>query len=149
MKVSGGGSGQYRNKGGDNSIQEFGDESGESELQQAAETLHAFYIARAEEDWQEACSYLGETMTHMFEQFASRNPELKDGGCPATLAAFTRPVPPYVTREITAIDARSLRREGDRGFIIFARSDGTAYTLPLQEENGVWKLAGIGETPIN
>ena len=63
LKVSGGGSEQFLIKGGDNSIQEYGEESGESELQEAAEQVHDFFVARAMGDWEKACSYLSKSMS--------------------------------------------------------------------------------------
>ncbi|HWP32389.1 MAG TPA: hypothetical protein VNL97_01445 [Solirubrobacterales bacterium] len=149
LKVSGGGSSQVRTKGGDNSIQDFGEEGDESELREAAEALRAFYVARADEDWSAACSYLASTVARQFEQLASRAPQLKGAGCAGALQAFTRPLPPSVVRETSRIDAVSLRREGERAFLIYRGGEGTVYATLMQDEGGTWKVAGVAGTPLN
>jgi hypothetical protein len=148
LKVSGGGSGQFKTKGGDNSIQEFGGEGDESELRQAAETLHGFYVAQAGEEWAKACSHLAESTTKQFEALASRSPQLKGKGCATVLHAFTRPLPPSVERETTLVDAVSLRREGERAFLIYRGAEGKGYAIPVRQEGGAWKVAGLAGTPL-
>jgi hypothetical protein len=149
LKVSGGGSSQFRTKGGDNSIQNYGEESDETELRQAAEALHGFYIARAEEEWTKACSYLAKTLAKQLEQLASRSPQLKGGGCPEALHAVTRPLPPSVERETTLVDAASLRREGEGAFLIYRGAEGKVYAVSMQQEGGGWKVAGLAGTPLD
>jgi hypothetical protein len=148
LKVSGGGSAQFKTKGGDNSIQEYGEED-ESELQQAAEALHGFYVARAGGEWAKACSYMAATVVKQFEELASRSPQLKDKGCAAVLHAFTRPLPASAQRETTAIDAASLRREGERAFLIYKGGDGKPYTIPMVLEGGAWKVGSVAGTPLS
>jgi hypothetical protein len=148
LQVSGGGSEQFRSKGSDNSIQEYGDEGGESELQEAAEVVHSFYVARAEEKWDTACSYLAKSNIEQLEQIGSQAPELKDAGCAPILEAFTRPLPAAVQREITTVDAGSFRRDGDQGFLIYYGADQTVYAMPLREEDGSWKVAALSGTTL-
>jgi hypothetical protein len=148
LKVSGGGSEQFRNKGGDNSIQEFGDESDESELEEAAEALHSFYVARAEEDWSGACSYLAKSMVQQLEQLAAQSPQLKGRGCAVVLHSFTRPLPPSVARETTVVDAGSLRTEGEQSFLIYYGEGKVAYAMPMKQEDGGWKITLLSATPL-
>ncbi|HWB69934.1 MAG TPA: hypothetical protein VG518_08140 [Solirubrobacterales bacterium] len=149
VKVSGGGSSRFIVKGGDNSIQEFGQEGSGSELTEAAEAVHGFTAARAEERWDAACSYLAKSNVESLEKLGSQSPQFKDSGCGAILAAFTRPLPASVEREITTIDAASLRREGEQGFLIYRGADKTIYAMPLRSEGGAWKVAGLSGTPLN
>lgn len=148
LRVSGGGSEQYRVKGGDNSIQDYGEESDESELEAAAEAVHGFYVARAEEDWAGACSYLAKSMVAQLEQLAGQSPQLEDSGCAAVLRAFTRPLPASVRRETTVVDAGSLRREDERGFLIYYDSEHKPYAMALEDEGGSWKLTLLSGTPL-
>ncbi len=148
LKVSGGGSEQFRNKGGDNSIQEFGDESDESELEEAAEALHSFYTARAEEDWSGACSYVAKSIVQQLEQLAAQSPQLKDKGCAVVLHAFTRPLPASVARETTVVDAGSLRTKGEQSFLIYYGQGKVAYAMPMKQEDGGWKVALLSATPL-
>lgn len=148
LKVSGGGSGQFRTKGGDNSIQEFGDESGESELQEAAEVVHGFYVSRAAEEWDKACSYLAKSNIEQLEKLANQSAQSKGADCATVLKAFTRPLPAAVEREITTVDAGSLRREGEQGFLIYFGAGGVKYAMPLRDEGGRWKVAALSGTTL-
>jgi hypothetical protein len=148
LKVSGGGSTQFLVKGGDNSVQEFGDEGDESELQKAAEVVHGFYVSRAAEEWDKACSYLAKANIEQLEQLASQSPQLKGAGCAPILKAFTRPVPASVNREVTTVDAGSLRHEGEQGFLIYYGAGHATYTMPLREEDGTWKVTALSGTTL-
>lgn len=148
LQVSGGGSGQFRTKGGDNSIQEFGAEGDEAELQEAAEAVHGFLVAQANEDWSAACSYLAKSMIQQLEQFAAQSKQFKGGGCPPILKAFTRPLPSAARRETTVVDAGSLRREGEQAFLIYYGAEKTAYAIPMKPEGGEWKVAALAGTPL-
>lgn len=149
LKVTGGGSAQYRVKGGDNSIQDFGEESGESELEEAAAALHDFYVARAEEDWPAACSHLSKTVSRQLEQLASQSGKLAGKECDAILSALTPPLPPKVQVELTTVDAGSLRTEGERGFLIYRGTEDTTYAIPMTQEGGAWKVGALAATPIS
>lgn len=148
LKVSGGGSEQFRSKGGDNSIQDYGEEGDESELQAAAEAVHGFYVARAEGDWGSACSYLAKSMVGQLEALAGQSPQLKNAGCAPVLNAFTRSLPASVRRETTVVDAASLRDDGDRGFLIYFDSEHKPYAMPLANEDGAWKLTLLSAAPL-
>lgn len=147
LKVSGGGAEQFVVKGGDNSVQEFGDESDESELQEAAEVVHGFYVARAESQWDTACSYLSKSNIEGLEKLASQSSQAAD--CATILEAFTRPLPADLEREITTVDAGSLRREGDQGFLIYYGAGHETYAMPLIEEGGSWKLTALSGTTLS
>jgi len=148
LKVSGGGSGQFRSKGGDNSIQEFGGESDESELQEAAEVVHGFYVSRAAEEWDKACSYLAKSNIEQLEKLANQSAKSQGADCPTVLKAFTRPLPASVEREITTVDAGSLRHEGEQGFLIYYGAGHIKYAMPLRDEGGSWKVAALSGTTL-
>ncbi len=141
LKVSGGGSEQFVVKGGDNSIQEFGDEAGESELQEAAEAVHGFFVARAEGRWADACSRLSASLLDQLGQLAEKS---ERPSCASFLASFTTQLPPSTWREITTVDAGSLRHEGERAFLIYyGAPEKTVYAMPLAEEDGEWKVGAL------
>lgn len=148
LKVSGGGSAQFRTKGGDNSIQEFGGESAESELQEAAEVVHGFYVSRAAQEWSKACSYLAKSNIEQLEQLANQSAQSQGADCATVLKAFTRPLPASVEREITTVDAGSLRRDGEQGFLIYYGAGHVKYAMPLRYEDGSWKVAALSGTTL-
>jgi hypothetical protein len=148
LKVSGGGSQQFRSNGGDNSIQEFGQESGESELREAAEVVHGFYVSRAAQEWDKACSYLSKSNIAQLEQLANQSAKSEGADCATVLKAFTRPLPTSVEREITTVDAGSLRREGSQGFLIYYGAGHVKYAMPLKDEGGTWKVTALSGTTL-
>lgn len=145
LKVSGGGSEQFIVKGGDNSIQEFGDEEGESELEEVAKLVHDFYVDRGTGHWADACSRMSVLLREQLEQLASKS-EVE--GCPAFLEAFTSQLSASTWREVTTVDAVSLRREDDHGFLIYTGAGGTVYAMPLKEEDGEWKVTALAATEL-
>ncbi|MFL5902068.1 MAG: hypothetical protein ACJ75S_12840 [Solirubrobacterales bacterium] len=149
LKVSGGGSAQYRVKDGDNSIQEFGEESDEPELEEAAASLHDFYVARAEEDWPAACSHLAKTVIQQLKQLASQSDKLAGKGCAGILSALTPPLPSKAQKELTIVDAGSLRTEDERAFLIYRGAEGTTYAISMAQEDGAWKVGGLAATPLS
>lgn len=149
LRVSGGGSGQYRTRGGDNSIQDFGEEGDESELQAAAKAVHGFYVARAEEDWATACSYLAQSMKQQLQQLAARSEQLKGKGCAGILKGLTAPLPSAARRETTVVDAGSLRIEGEQAFLIYDGADKTTYAIPVKQEGDGWKVAALAPFPLS
>lgn len=144
LKVSGGGSSQFKVKGGDNSVQEYGSEASESELSQAAEAVHSFFVARIRGEWASACALLAASERESVEKLTSESSGSGGKGCPAALAAFTKQVPPSVARELTTVDAASLRHDGDQAFLIYTGPPGrTVYAMPLRQEEGAWRLGAI------
>jgi hypothetical protein len=146
LQVSGGGSDQFRSEGGDNSIQEFGEEGDESELQEAAEVVHGFYVARAREEWSRACSYLAPYEIEQLERLAEQAPQLK--GCAPVLRAITPSLSPAQQRELTTIDAGSLRHEGEQAFLIYHGAGGAVYSMPMGLDEGEWKVAALSASAL-
>jgi len=147
LQVSGGGSEQFQTKGGDNSIQEYGDEGDDSELNEVAEIVHNFYVARVEQQWDKACTYLSKDNIKQLEQLAAR---AKQGNvdCGTVLKAFTRTLPPSIEREITTVDARSFRHDSEQGFLIYYGAGKTVYAMPLRTEDGTWKVTALVGTTL-
>jgi hypothetical protein len=144
LRVSGGGSAQFKVSGGDNSIQEYGSEAGESELRQAAAALHAFYVARVGEEWGRACSYLAKSTAGGLQQLAASSQRLRGKGCGGALDALTKPLSPSLQRETTTVDAAALRHEGEQAFLIYTAPPGRiVYAMPLSLEGGEWKLGAL------
>jgi hypothetical protein len=155
---SGGGSQKYVTPGGDNSVQEFGAEAGETDRDAAATAVHNFLDARAQEAWAAACSYLSSEVRKSLETFAVQAREAaeqqdkstpQDTGCPTILAELTNKAAlPELRKEAAEADVRSLRVEGDRAFIIYTNGEGTAIAIPVVKEDGDWRVGSLAGTPI-
>jgi hypothetical protein len=149
LKVSGGGAEQFTVKGGDNSVQEFGAESDESELEEAAEAVHGFFVARATGDWEGACAALSKAMTEQLEQLAASSTSLKDKSCASFLQAFTSKLSASEWQAATTVDAGSLRQEGEQAFLIYYGADKTVYAMPLSVEDGRFKVSALSGDTLN
>ena len=147
---SGGGSAQFKVKGGDNSVQEFGEEADASETEAAAIALHNFLDARAEGDWDAACRYLSKSTAESFEKLAARAKQIDGSGCGAILEALTNPAAKSAMKaEAKKADVGSLRIEGDRAFVIYSGTGGTVLAIAMANEDGDWKVASLAGTPLN
>lgn len=140
---SGGGAAQFRVKGGDNSIQEYGAEAGGSELDEAAAALHGFLDSRAAGDSAKACSYVAASVTGSLQQLAG-----KGKGCGAILGALSRGVPQSALEEAAEADVGAMRVEGDRSFLIYRGARNTNYAMPMTKEGNAWKVAALAGTPL-
>lgn len=144
LEVSGGGSAQFKVKGGDNSVQEYGEEASESELSEAAEVVHTFFVARVRGEWAKACSLFAASQRENLEKLAASSSQLKGQDCPAALTAITKQVSPALARQLTTVDAAALRHEGEQAFLIYTGPPGrTVYAMPLAQEDDGWKVAAI------
>lgn len=145
---SGGGSAQYRVKGGDNSIPNFGSEASAEELDEVAAALHGFLDARALGHWDEACSYLSERVVDSFRQIA-KGQEGRAPSCGRILEALTNPAAKReLIAEAASADVGSVRIEGDRGFLIYDSSAASGLAIPAIREGDVWKVDGVAPVQI-
>jgi hypothetical protein len=145
---SGGGSEQFEVKGGDNSVQEFGEEAPESEFEQAASALHGFLDARAAGAWDVACSHLSADVAESLQQLAAATKQLESSGCPDLLQALSKGVAASALNEAAEADVGSLRFEGDQAFLIYRGAQDAVYAIAMRKEDGEWKVAGMSGTPI-
>lgn len=142
---SGGGSAQFRIRGGDNSIQEFGTEAPEPQLRAAAAALHGFLDGRAERNWAAACNYLSAGVIESLQGLAGGPGE----GCAPALAAFSSKVPTETLTEAAAADVGSLRSEGTRAFLIYRGAHGVVYVIPMARRGSGWKVDSLTAVPLS
>ncbi len=143
---------------GDNSVQEYGTESGEAERTEAAIALQGYLNARLEEDWQKACSYLARKPREQLQQAIEGSEGKGDvpSDCAGVMALFVKGTPAAQLREQGRIDeVLSLRGggevSGDPSYLIYLGPPGkTLYSMPMYLEGGQWKvgLAVASELPV-
>lgn len=147
---TGGGSEQFRTRGGDNSVQEFGEEAGEEEFEAAAVALHNFLDARAEGEWAAACEYLASDVVGSLEKLAAQAKGVEETTCAAILGKLTNPAAKEDLREeAEEADVGSLRVEGDRSFVIYHGTGDVILAMAMKQEDGEWKVASLAGTPLN
>jgi hypothetical protein len=145
---SGGGSAQFKAKGGDNSIPEYGEEASDAQREAAASSLHAYLDSIAAHRWAAACSYMSLGLAAGLERFAQlskEHPNLE--GCPAILAALNGHTPQSALNAAAQADVASLRIEGDHGMVLYHGAGGQGYAMPMVREEGGWRVAAPAGTP--
>jgi hypothetical protein len=145
---TGEGSSSFRTPGGDNSIQNYGDEADASEVEAAAAVLAAFLQTRAKDDWAKECSYLAKSAVAPIEQLASSAPKLKGKGCAAILAALMSRAPVSTRANPLTGGVASLRVDGDRGFALFHGAENVDYFVPMVKEDGEWMVGALAPSPF-
>lgn len=139
------GSASFRRPGGDNSIQNYGEEADEGERDAASAAALSFMGARAVGDWEGTCAQLSSTALKPIEQLADRSPGLQDKDCAELLEALVGKAPASARASTLGGEGiDSLRFEGERGFALYHGTDGQDYYLPLVKEDGEWKVGALG-----
>ncbi len=147
---SGGGSSQFIVKGGDNSVQEFGEEADSQEFSDAAVALHNFLDARADGNWAAACGYMAKAIIQSFEKLAAQAKQIEDKSCAGILEKLTNPgAADVMKQEAQKANVGSLRVEGERSLVIYTGTQGTVLAMPMANEGGKWKVAAISGTPLD
>ena len=129
-------------KDGDNSVQEYGVESGSSERREASIALQAYLDARADEDWGTACSLLAKKPMEQLErlQAAAAKQGKKLEGCPATMALL-REGEARAEEQSTITEVLSFRGggdiSGDPSYLLYVAPPGnTLFSMPMYFEGG-------------
>jgi hypothetical protein len=139
----------FRTPGGDNSIQEYGEEGDSSDRSEAQSSIDALYKAIASGNWAEVCSrYLSARNLEQLKVIAEKSPQIKGKGCAEVLGGLNQ-VAGSSTPDLPVDGVAALRIEGDTAFAIWRGRDGNGYALPLTLENGEWKLTALAPTPLN
>lgn len=147
---SGGGSAPYKTKGGDNSVQEFGEEGDASEFDAAATVLHNFLDARAEGNWAATCEYISKTIIESVEKLAAKAKQIEDKSCGGILEKLTNPAARSAMKaEAEQANVRSMRTEGDQAFVLYTGPHATIFSMPMANEDGTWKVASLSGYPLN
>lgn len=137
------GSAAFRTPGGDNSIQDYGEEPDEGEFEAANTVLTDFMEARAKGDWSGMCAELAEAAVAPLEDLASRAPQFKGSGCAAILKTLLGSSPAASRANTLTTDIASFRVEGERGFALYHGSEGADYFVPMMKEDGEWKVGAL------
>ena len=143
-------SSSFRTPGGDNSIQEYGDEAGAEERAKATKTITTFFSRlqgrrmgeglRA--SWRPAPSPSSNSSP-------KQNPKLKANGCTGVLGLVYSSAPSAARPDTIKGGGDQPAAERRAGFALYHGIDGKGYAFPLTLENGEWKLTSMGPTPLS
>jgi hypothetical protein len=140
------GSASFLTPGGDNSIQNYGEEAEPSEREAAEAALVSYMDARAKRDWGAACPFLAEAAVAPLEDLAKKSAQLKASGCAQILAKITGAAPAQAFVNTLQGPVASLRVQGERAFVLYHGPKGVDYFVPMVREDGEWKVGTISPT---
>jgi hypothetical protein len=136
-------------KGGDNSIQTFGDEGSSDERVEAAELVASYLDAGVAGDWKTACNALSGTLSRQFAVLAKQMHKPAAGACEGVLPQLASRTSPAALRAAADIHILSFRVEGERGFLIYEDNKGGVANFALVREDGEWKINSLAGYPLN
>lgn len=141
---NGGGQSHYR--GGEKSIEEFGNEAEGSSRAAVLGVFTGYLNAIAAKDDATACDYLAATVQRSLEQFVVKS--LKAKGCSAILPKLLSPTAPAIAREQAAGRITKVRVQGDRAFVVFHAPGAKLYQMTMVREGGRWKVATVAASVL-
>lgn len=140
-------------RGGDNSIQEYGTEGPSAERVQAARTLKGYLGALAAGETARACSHVADSakreLRQTLEQLRARGREdAETPGCAEILRRLVAATPAKGLRDAARIRVRSMRTEGERAYLVYEDGGAAAKAIAMVEEEGTWRLATLTGTAL-
>jgi hypothetical protein len=137
----------FETPGGDNSIQEYGDEGDESEREEATIVVNALFKATRTGNWNEVCGkYLSKSNVEQLEMLAEKAPQAKGKDCAGILGGLNSQTGASPSEPVGEVG--SVRNEEEVTFAIYRGKDGKGYAIPLKREGGDLKLTALAPTPL-
>jgi len=128
------------------SIEGFGEEAEGSGREEVLAAFHGYLGAIAEGDEQEACSYLGKTVTETLSELAAK--AKKSPSCAGLLEALLSPQAGEIARAQAEGKVTKVRIEGDTAFVVFHAPGARLFQLNLAREGGEWKVTSLSASVL-
>jgi hypothetical protein len=136
---------EFLEPGGDNVVQTFGQEGTKAEREQASETINAWMRARAIQDWKKDCSYFSRAYWINITEDAHSVTDGKVKNCPQALAYFKHEASgDYVNNlsgPIISLRVGVFNTQKKQGYAQYHGNDGMDWVVPVEKENGLWKVS--------
>jgi hypothetical protein len=138
----------FETPGGDNSIQEYGEEGGNDEREEVEAAVNSLFKATSSGNWNEVCGkYLSKSNQEQLEVLSEKVPQAKGKSCAAILGGLNSHATGNEPSEPVG-GVGAVRIEGEVAFAIYRGRDGKGYAIPLKQEGGSWKLTALAPTPL-
>ena len=126
---------------GDNAVQTYGREATKAEREQASRVIEAWMRARAAKDFEKDCSYMSRAYRHnLVQEDAFHVSNGRVTNCPEALAYFGPEASGDFVNTMKEPIA-SLRVAEGHGFAQYHGNDGRDWVVPVDREDGRWKVA--------
>jgi hypothetical protein len=139
----------FETPGGDNSIQEYGEEGGNDEREEVETAVNALFKATSSGNWNEVCGkYLSKSNQEQLKVLSEKVPQAQGKSCAAILGGLNSHATGNEPSEPVG-GVGAVRIEGEVAFAIYRGLDGKGYAIPLKQEGGSWKLTALAPTPLS
>lgn len=130
------------------SIETYGTEADAASEAAIAAAVTSFFAANAAGHDAEACRLLSSAARRQVSLTLGRSPELKGRGCRAILSRLFKLQRPQYRAGIKKIKVTGARVQGDRGFALLEAKAVPADAMPVQREDGAWKVAAVTSSQL-
>lgn len=141
----GGDAAEEDHRGGEKSIEEFGDEADESDREAILGTFEEYLTAVAAKDAATACSHLSAAVQESLQQLVATD---KKVSCAQILPELLAPTAAAISREQANGEVTRVRIEGDQAFVVFRAPGAKLYMLGLVDEGGEWKTTTVAASVL-
>lgn len=131
----------------------FGKESDETERAEASAVLVESFEARQAANFAAQCATLGKRGMEAVFGLGKGNED--PSKCAAGLEKIAKPLSQSkgVRKNTLSGEIAALRVKGDQAFALYHGNDGSDYAVPMEKEDGVWKVGslitiGLPPTPV-
>jgi len=121
--------------------EDFGSEASKSQAKPVEAALLGYLDARANGDWEKACSYLAKDLRQLYNRIGSKSQTAMS--CPDFVAGTTERLSQQERTELAEIEVESVRLDGNSGYVIYTDAAGAERTKPVSEEGGSWKVSSL------
>lgn len=127
------------------SIKAYGEEVEGADATAITFALVQYLSARAGGDAATACARLYSVLRDNLLRLASRSddPAVREGGCPVAFGVLTKGAPATALGDAARIDVASVRRQGNRAFVIYKTPETISVDMPMYLEDGNWVVGAI------
>jgi hypothetical protein len=128
-------------KGGKEAVATFGKEASGSERAEASAVLEENLTARQAGDIAGQCATLGKRGMESVSQESAKSPSK----CVAELKKIAEPLSSTETARKDTLDGEidAFRVGGNKAYALYHGNDGKDYAMPMEREDGSWKVGGI------
>jgi hypothetical protein len=125
----------------------FGDESSPAERRAASAVLEENLAARQAADFRRQCASLAKPVVTAIQAGG----EAKSANCVSALTELARPLSGSraIRRDRLDGSIAALRVKGNLAYALYEGDDGSDYAMPMEREDGRWKVADVTAQLIN
>lgn len=134
-------SAEFVGKGENGKLAKAGKEASVADREAASKVLEESFEAREAKAWAAQCGTLTAKAVKTVEEEAAKEGKAK--GCASSLESIGKTAPQSILENPMTEPIAALRINGGEAFAFFHGTGGKDYVIPMEKENGEWKVSGL------